>query len=190
MVQHTDRKAAFLATNGFCEREYLQAQSSVVDLGFNCRLISVDNNLIKGWNEIENKADSDWGLGYAPDKLINEALSSDYDLLVLPGGIRNIEKLKLSPNLKSFISAFITTEKPVLAYNRAIDLLYYTDLLSGYELALNENDISTLSSGRTIEQNSKFVVSKNLMTIAGFPDAGEDIKSAILSIMDNKSKAA
>ena len=180
------RKAVFLAANGFCEREYIQAHDALEEMGFDCRLVSVDYGLIKGWNELENKNASNWGYGYAPDKMLDVALSSDYEVLVMPGGIRNVEKIKLNSALKPFISSFIQTGKPVVAYNRAIEILSMTGLSGGYKLASSVFSSEMLNA----KQEDAVVVSGNLITISGYPDAKEQIQSNVSAIIEKQGRGS
>ena len=178
-----NKKAAFLASNGFCEREFLQAYNAFKKVGIDCRLVSDKNALIKGWNELASSEESNWGDGYAADVLIENALASDYDILVVPGGVRSIEKLKLCLNIRSFVSAFITTGKPVVAYNRAIDLLVNTGLVNGYSLAAEEALCRMAEGSDTVCVDESFVVNKNLITLSYFEDVGDKILSAVSSIL-------
>jgi len=178
------KKAVFLVENGFCERELLQAKDSLESMGFDCRIVSLENSLVRSWNEKKHASDNYWGEDYAADFSIKNAITSDYDVLVIPGGNRSIEKLKLDKNIKSFISAFLDTGKPVIAYNFAINLLIHKNMISGYSVAAKDQVCDTVNDmgGRCAAPS--FVVSKNLITLSRYRDANEKIQNAVQSIID------
>ena len=155
-------------------------------MGFDCRIVSSENSLVRSWNEKKQASDNYWGEDYAADFSIKNAITSDCDLLVIPGGQRSIEKLKLNKNVKSFISTFLDTGKPVIAYNYAINLLIHKNLVSGYSVAAKDQacDIVKDMGGRCAAPS--FVVSKNLITLSRYRDANEKIQNAVQSIIDGK----
>ncbi|PCJ99874.1 MAG: hypothetical protein COA45_03395 [Zetaproteobacteria bacterium] len=178
------KKAAILVENGFCERELVQAQNALNALGIDCRLVSIGHSLVRGWNEDENPSNSHWGGDYAPDVTLEESFSGNYDVLVIPGGVRSIMKLKLSDNIKPFISAFVKTGKPVIAYNQAIDLLSFTGAVSGYSLAA-QNDLCNIVVGQGGQcAVSDFIVSDNLITLSRFKDITDELQRAVLCIFN------
>lgn len=180
------KRAAILVESGFCEREFVQAQEALNDIGGDCRLVSSENSLIRGWNEEKNPSSSRWGGDYAPDTTLDKTFAGDYDILVIPGGIRSITKLKLNKNIKSFISGFIQTGKPVIAYNQAIDLLSFLDLVKGHSLAA-KNELCDSVKGRGGRCAApEFIVSKNLITLSRFRDVEDRLQRAVLCVLNGE----
>jgi protease I len=54
---------------------------------------------------------------------IRTALGADYSMLIVPGGIRSIEKLRLTAHTKRVIASFIQSGKPVAVFDEAFELL-------------------------------------------------------------------
>lgn len=54
-------KAAFLLETGFCEREYLQAESILKSLEFDCRIVSDKSATLKAWNYDSLTERREWG---------------------------------------------------------------------------------------------------------------------------------
>ncbi len=179
-------KAAFLVEDGFCEREFIQAEKILTKLGADCRIISSSPNSVKGWNEEKDKRKSDWGAEYAINVSLEKALPSDYDMLVMPGGARSVEKLRLKTELKPFLLPFFETKKPVIAYNDAISLLMFHDLLSGHSVAATNQLCDTVAKVGARCASTDFVVSKNLITLSRFREAEEKLKTAILAVLNNE----
>jgi protease I len=118
-------KLAVLVANGFCEQDLTLTQRALQKTGANLRIISMDQGLVNSW------AGDSWGLHYAADSALNAALAADYGVLVIPGGQRSVEKLKLTAHTKRFIGGFIDTRKPVVAFDEAIDLLAFCEKIAG-----------------------------------------------------------
>ena len=180
------KRAAVLVSNGFCEREFKQVNAIFKKLGIVVRIISVDTNMIRGWNKEKISSQSYWGDEYAPSGVLQDTLACDYDILVLPAGERSIQKLEHEPSLKSFLSSFIKSGKPVVAYNYAVELLAYTGLLDGYSVAASSNmcDVVRDAGGRCVAP--EFVVSKNLISLSRYRDLGDKLERAIVSILSGE----
>lgn len=186
ILSNKGRKAVFLVEGGFCEREFIQSINALKNMDINCRIVSTEKNLIRAWNEKKLPESSHWGDFYAPDHSLKEIMPSDYDVLVVPGGVRSVGKLKLNNDVRSFVSAFVNTGKPVIAYNHAVDLLAFNDLVSGYSVVSKNMSCDNLQKIGGRCASSEFVVSKNLVTLSRFRDVEDKIKNAVQSIIDGK----
>ncbi|MCB1530084.1 MAG: DJ-1/PfpI family protein [Rhodospirillales bacterium] len=113
----TGFKIAVLAANGFDEKDLTLAQRALVDAGASVKIVSTDQGLVNGWDG------RGWGHNYAVDAQINTALGVDYDALVLPGGQRSLDKLKLTAHTKRFIGSFMAAMKPVAVMGEALQLM-------------------------------------------------------------------
>lgn len=180
-------KAAFLIENGCCEREVSQSTQVLCDLGIKCNFISSISEIVKSWNEDRQNRDSDWVADYAVNSKLSHAHPSDYDILVIPGGIRSSEKLKLDKNLRTFVSGFLYTEKPVIAYNKGIDVLAHADLIKGYSVAAIDDTCENVKKVGARCAPPEFVVSKNLITLSRYRDAKEKMKKAVTCILNGES---
>ncbi len=120
-------KIAILVANGFNEQNMTLAQRALQAAGANARIIGMDQGLVNGWSDNENA----WGHHFAVDSTLSTALAVDYAMLVVPGGRRSLEKLKLTAHTKRFIGGFMDTGKPVAAFNDALEILAYTDKIQG-----------------------------------------------------------
>lgn len=145
------KKVAILLSRGFNEADVTESQRALLEMGAAVRIISPDQGIVSGWNGKE------WGHHFAVDASLNTALGADYDMLIVPGGIRSLDKLKLTAHSKRFISSFMMAEKPVAIMGDALLLLSYIDLLPGKE-------VSCPSEIREqVEQAGATVVSKDIM---------------------------
>ncbi len=123
------QKIAYLVANGFYEEDMTKSQRALQELGAGIRIVSMDHGLANSWNG------EGWGLNFAADNVLNEALAADFSMLVIPGGRRSVEKLKLTAHTGRFIGGFLTAGKPVAVFGSALELLAFFDKVTGYEVS-------------------------------------------------------
>ncbi|WP_116788727.1 type 1 glutamine amidotransferase domain-containing protein [Flavobacterium psychrotrophum] len=103
------KKVAILATHGFEESELKSPKEYIEQQGWTAEIISPEAGTIKSW------ADKNWGPEYKVDKTLNEVSASDYNALVLPGGVINPDKLRTNEDALKFVKDFFDQKKPVAA---------------------------------------------------------------------------
>ncbi|MGI9091022.1 MAG: type 1 glutamine amidotransferase domain-containing protein [Gemmatimonadaceae bacterium] len=107
--QLSGRKVAFLATDGVEEQELAQPWDAVCAAGGTAELISIKDG------EITSTVHDERGRNFTVDKLVADASARDYDALVLPGGVKNPDKLRMNPDAVAFVRSFMEHDKPVAA---------------------------------------------------------------------------
>lgn len=143
------KKAAILLANGFNETEMTVFQRGMMEAGAFPKIVSVENSLANGWQGTA------WGHYFAVDVQLADALSADYDLLIIPGGQRSLDKLKLTAHTKRFIGGFLAAMKPVMLVGDAAQLMAYTGQANGLMLnAPAENKESLTQAGAVYSENS------------------------------------
>ncbi len=110
-------KIAILAANGFDEGDMIATQRALVAAGATMRVVSSDNGLVNGWDG------KGWGHNFPVDAQLNTALGVDYDGLVIVGGQRSYDKLKMTAHTKRFIGSFMMAQKPVVAMGDSADVM-------------------------------------------------------------------
>jgi protease I len=101
------KKIAFLAAEGVEQVELTEPWKAVESAGGTPELISVEDGQVQAFNHLD-KADT-----FAVDKTAAEADASDYDGLVLPGGVANPDFLRTDQDAVNFVRAFFEQAKPV-----------------------------------------------------------------------------
>ena len=101
------KKIAFLATDMFEEVELTEPWKALEQAGAELELVSLEDGEIQGFNHYD-KAGS-----FKVDKTVEEANASDYDGLVLPGGVGNPDTLRRDENAVHFVREFFEQGKPV-----------------------------------------------------------------------------
>lgn len=131
-------KIAVLVANGFEEAHFLKAQKTLQEMGATMRLISSNQGLVNGWDG------SGWGHNYAVDEPLNTALGVDYSALIIPGGQRSVEKLKLTAHTRRFIGSFMAADKPVAVMGDAIMLMAMTEQITGRKVTGSHDSHDTV----------------------------------------------
>jgi protease I len=119
------KKVAILVADGFEQEELTGPREALEAAGAEIEIVSPAKEKVQGWNHDE-KADL-----FPVDMPLNFARSDDYDALVLPGGVRNPDQLRMSTRAVEFIDGFFATGKPVAAICHAPWLLIETKLIKG-----------------------------------------------------------
>ena len=103
------KKVAFLATDGFEQVELTRPWQAVEEAGGEPVLVSLSDGQIQGMNHDEK------GKMFSVDVMVENASASDFDGLVLPGGVSNPDSLRTDKHAVSFIKDFFEQKKPVAA---------------------------------------------------------------------------
>src|SRR5919107_5864199 len=101
------KKIAFLAAEGVEQVELTEPWKAVEQAGGSPQLISVEDGEVQAFNHLD-KADT-----FSVDKAAKDADASDYDGLVLPGGVANPDALRMDPDAIRFVRSFFEQAKPV-----------------------------------------------------------------------------
>ena len=122
------KRVAILATNGFEESELREPKKALEKAGAEVHIISETSGKIKSWSN------GNWSTEYPVDKTLNEANQSDYNALMLPGGVINPDKLRRNDKAIKFVKSFFENHKPVGAICHAPWLLAEADVLKGRKI--------------------------------------------------------
>ena len=111
------KKIAFLATDMVEQVELTGPWEALEKAGATLELVSLEEGEIQGFNHYD-KGDT-----FKVDRTVEEANASDYDGLVLPGGVGNPDTLRMDENAVEFVHEFFEQGKPVGAICHAPWLL-------------------------------------------------------------------
>src|SRR3954447_6081876 len=100
---------AFLAAEGVEQAELTEPWKAVEQAGGTPQLISVEDGEVHAFDHLD-KADT-----FPVDRTVKDADASDYDGLVLPGGVANPDFLRTDEDAVGFVKAFFEQGKPVAA---------------------------------------------------------------------------
>lgn len=119
------KRIAFVAADGVEQIELTEPWDAVKGAGAEVHLLSVSSDDIQGFNHLD-KGDT-----FPVDKTVADADASDYDGLVLPGGVANPDFLRTDKDTVDFVRTFFEQHKPVSAICHAPWTLIEAGVLSG-----------------------------------------------------------
>src|SRR5690606_19645441 len=92
-----DKHVAILATNGDEPSELDSPREALKEAGATVDVVSLESGTINGWK------DGEWKGTTKVDRTLDEVSSSDYDALVLPGGVINPDTLRKEGKAVRFV---------------------------------------------------------------------------------------
>lgn len=103
------KKVAILATDGFEQVELTEPKKALEQAGASTQVIALKSGKIRGFNH-DKPGDT-----VKVDKTVDEVRASDYDALILPGGVMNPDTLRTNTKAVSFVKEFAESGKVVAA---------------------------------------------------------------------------
>ena len=103
------KRVAIIAADMVEQVELVEPRKALDAAGATTELISIKAGTIKGFNHFDPADD------IQVDKTIEEVDASDYDALMIPGGVGNPDQLRGDENVVSFVQDFFAAGKPVAA---------------------------------------------------------------------------
>jgi protease I len=119
------KRIAFLATDGVEQVELTEPWEAVEKAGGEPELVSLETGKIQGFNH-RDKGDT-----FPVDKTVKDADASEYDGLVLPGGVVNPDVLRMDSKAMAFVASFFEQGKPVGAICHGPWALVETGVVKG-----------------------------------------------------------
>jgi protease I len=119
------RIAFVVAPEGVEQVELTEPWKAVESAGGKPELVSTEPGEIQAFNHLD-KADT-----FPVDRTVGDASPSDYDGLVLPGGVANPDFLRMDGRAVAFIRGFFTEGKPVGVICHGPWTLVEADVLRG-----------------------------------------------------------
>jgi len=130
MAELDGKRIAFLVANEGVEQvELTEPWKAIEGAGAQPELISLQKGKVQAFNHLD-KADT-----FDVDRTVRDADASDYDALVLPGGVANPDILRMDEQAVAFARAFFEQGKPVGVICHGPWTLVEADVVRGRTLA-------------------------------------------------------
>jgi protease I len=121
----TGRKVAFIACDGVEQVELTEPWKAVEQAGAKPELISAKPGEIQGVNGMD-KADR-----FPVQRTFADATADEYDALVIPGGVKNPDLMRMDSDAVNLVKRFMESGKPVAAICHGPWMLVEADALHG-----------------------------------------------------------
>ena len=122
------KKIAFLFADGVEQVELEEPLKAVKGEGGQAELISLESGEVQAFNHLDH------GDKIKVDKAVSDADASDYDALVLPGGVANPDFLRGDEDAVAFVRSFVEQAKPIGAICHGPWTLVEADVVKGRTL--------------------------------------------------------
>jgi len=158
MAKLQGKRIAILVTDGFEQSEMTDPRAALDAEGAKTTLIAPKAGKVKGWKDL------DWGDTFDVDRVLADARESDYDALLLPGGVMNPDKLRLETHAIALVRSFFDAGKPVAAICHGPWLLIDAGVAQGRRLTSWPSIRIDLANAGARVEDSAVVVDRNLVT--------------------------
>ena len=175
MTKISDSRVLILATDGFEEWELFGPRQILQTHGAEVVLAS------PRLDPIQATVHDDPGKTIRPDLTVEQASAENFDALVLPGGVRNPDQLRMNAGAIQLIRNFAEQEKPIGAICHGPWLLVEADLLRGKTTTSWPSIRTDLrnAGAKVIDQaavtDGNIVTSRNPQDVEAFTDAIIDL---------------
>jgi protease I len=123
--QLSGKKVAILVEDGFEQVEMTSPKEALEAAGAKTYIVSPKADKVKGWEHTK------WGQEFPVDVAIEQANATNYDALLLPGGVMNPDKLRTNKKAVQFVRSFFDQAKPVAAICHGPWMLVEADVVEG-----------------------------------------------------------
>src|SRR5437868_10372341 len=178
MPQIPDSRVLIVATDGFEEWELFGPREILQNRGAELVLASLKRD------PIQATVHDDPGKTIRPDLTIEEVIPDDFDALILPGGVRNPDTLRLHANVIELIKTFDREGKPIGAICHGPWLLVEADLLRGRTATSWPSIRTDLRNAGADVVDQPAAIDGNIVTSRN-PDDVEGFTGALIDLIEN-----
>src|SRR5437588_1406965 len=177
MPQVSNARVLIVATDGFEEWELFGPREILQKRGAEVVLASLK------LDPIQATVHDDPGKTIRPDIIIANANVDDFDALILPGGVRNPDHLRVNSNVIALIRSFNDEGKPIGAICHAPWLLVEADLLRGRKATSWPSIRTDLRNAGANLVDEPAVTDGNIVT-SRKPDDVEPFTGALIDLIE------
>ena len=152
------KRIAILLTDGFEESEMTEPYKALVKAGAKPFIITPKGSKVRSW--LHNR----WSKYFKVNYNLGKVKASQFDGIVLPGGVMNPDKLRVDKSAIRFIKHFLDANKPVAAICHGPWTLIETGKVKGLKLTSYHSIKSDLINAGAKWTNKKVVVDGKLVT--------------------------
>jgi len=156
--QLSGKKVAILVEDGFEQVEMTSPKEALEAAGAKTYIVSPKTDKVKGWDH------SKWGQEFPVDVAIEQANATNYDALLLPGGVMNPDKLRTNKKAVQFVRSFFDQAKPVAAICHGPWMLVEADVVEGRMVTSYPSIQTDLKNAGASWVDKEVVVDRGLVT--------------------------
>ena len=171
-------RVLIVAADGFEEWELFGPRQILLKRGAEVLLASLK------LDPIQATVRDDPGKTIRPDLTVDDVNVDDFNALILPGGLRNPDHLRLHGNVIALIRKFADRQKPIGAICHGPWLLVEADLLRGRTATCWPSIRTDLKNAGASVVDQAAVTDGNIVTSRN-PDDVEEFTGALVELIEN-----
>ena len=172
-------RVLIVATDGFEEWELFGPRQFLQQRGAEVVLASLKPD------PIQATVHDDPGKTIRPDLTVDDVKAEDFDALILPGGVRNPDTLRLHDNVIDLIKSFARQGSPIGAICHGPWLLVEADLLRGRTATSWPSIRTDLRNAGANVVDQAAVTDGNIVTSRN-PDDVEAFTNALIALIEDR----
>ncbi len=157
----SNKKFAILIADGYQRDEFEQPKKALDDAGATVTLIAPETGTVKGWK------DGGWSGEAKAEKTPGDVKADDFDGIFIPGGVLNIDKLRVNKEAISLLRSFFVQGKPVAAICHAPALFAEAGVAQDRKLTGHAAIRTEMANAQAKWQEEDVVVDQGLVTSPG-----------------------
>ena len=171
------KKALIISGNLVQDHEFIYPYYRLLEEGYNLDVCILEGKPVQGI----------LGTAIPPNKeqtikKIEEVKVNDYELLVIPGGVKAMEKVRQNLNIIKFISDFDKEKKIIACICSGAQLLISAKVVKGRKISGYYSMKDDLINAGAIYTDLPAVIDDNIITTAHYKDMGPWMKAVIEKI--------
>ncbi len=168
------KKAIIISGNLAQDHEFIYPYYRLLGAGYNLDVCILEGAPVKGF----------LGTTLPPNKDqkiidIKKANVEDYEMLVLPGGVKAMEKVRQNKDIINFISMFDSKEKVIACICSGAQLLISAKVVKGRNISGYYSMKDDLINAGANYKDEPAVIDKNIVTTAHYKDMGPWMEAAL-----------
>lgn len=149
---------AVLTENGFEEIELTSPRDALSLAGASVHIVSPQESTVR------SKTGDEWNDEFPVDKPLDDASVTDYDALLIPGGVINPDKLRTNQRALDFVRAFEKAGKPIASICHGPQVLIDAGLVRDRKMTSVAAIRQDLINAGANWQDSEVIVDRGLVT--------------------------
>ena len=170
-------KAIIISGNLAQDHEFIYPYYRLLEEGFNIDVCLLEGKPVQGILGTAIPPNKDQAI-----KKIDEVFVKDYKVLVLPGGVKAMEKVRQEKKIIDFISEFNKTQKTIACICSGAQLLISAKVVKGRKIAGYYSMKDDLVNAGAIYTDLPAVVDNNIITTSHYKDMGPWMREVIKKV--------